>query len=100
MKLINIGFGSLLSAGRILAIVDPDTNTLAEPLEFMTRGFIQDPQIFDTAAKKVKDALAKPHVAQIDDLDQIEKLIIDTVARHLDRAYRRAPLISAVVVDA
>jgi len=25
MKLINIGFGSLLSAGRILAIVDPDS---------------------------------------------------------------------------
>ena len=24
MRLINIGFGSLLSAGRILAIVDPD----------------------------------------------------------------------------
>ncbi|HRO31223.1 MULTISPECIES: ribonuclease J [Micrococcaceae] len=84
----------------VVAIVDPDTNTLAEPLEFMTKGFIQDPQIFDTAAKKVKDALAKPHVAGIDDLDQIEKLIVDTVGRHLDRAYRRAPLITAVVIDA
>lgn len=25
MKLINIGFGSLLAAGRILAVVDPDS---------------------------------------------------------------------------
>ena len=38
--------------------------------------------------------------AGIDDLDQIEKLIVDTVGRHLDRAYRRAPLITAVVIDA
>ena len=84
----------------VVAIVNPDTNTLAEPLEFITKGFIQDPQIFDTAAKRVKDALAKPHVSGIDDLDQLEKLIVDTVGRHLDRAYRRAPLITAVVIDA
>ncbi|MDI3330578.1 MAG: ribonuclease J [Micrococcus sp.] len=84
----------------VVAIVDPDTNTLAEPLEFMTKGFIQDPQIFDGAAEKVKAALAKPDIAGVDDLGVLEKLIVDTVGRHLDRAYRRAPLITAVVIDA
>ncbi len=84
----------------VVAIVNPDTNTLAEPLEFMTKGFIQDPQIFNGAAEKVKAALAKPNVTGVDDLDVLEKLIVDTVSRHLDRAYRRAPLITAVVIDA
>ncbi|QCU79415.1 ribonuclease J [Citricoccus sp. SGAir0253] len=84
----------------VVAIVDPDTNTLAEPLEFITKGFIQDAQIFNGAAEKVKTALAKPGAAHIDDLEELEKLIVDTVGRHLDRAYRRAPLITAVVIDA
>ena len=84
----------------IVAVVDPDTNTLTEPLEFMTKGFIQDPQIFKGAAEKVKKALASPDASKIDDIDELEKLIVDTVSRHLERAYRRAPLITAVVIDA
>ncbi|GAA4283282.1 ribonuclease J [Brevibacterium daeguense] len=84
----------------IVAIVDPDSNTLTEPLEFMTKGFIQDPQIFKGAAEKVKSALAAPNAQKIDDIDELEKLIVDTVSRHLERAYRRAPLITAVVIDA
>ncbi|MCF3975137.1 MBL fold metallo-hydrolase RNA specificity domain-containing protein, partial [Paracoccus salsus] len=42
----------------VVAIVDPDTNQLAEPLEFMTKGFIQDASVFKGAAEKVKSALA------------------------------------------
>ncbi|MFC7403311.1 ribonuclease J [Citricoccus sp. GCM10030269] len=82
----------------VVAIVDPDTNLLAEPLEFITKGFIHDEHIFDRAAEKVKNALAK--ASKIDTLEDLEKLIADTVARHLDRVYRRSPLITAVVVDA
>jgi ribonuclease J len=84
----------------IVALVDPDTNSLAEPLEFITRGFIQDQQIFDAAAQKVKAALDKPSTANIEDLEGVEALITNTVARHLDRAYRRSPLITTVVIDA
>ncbi|MGW9550191.1 ribonuclease J [Citricoccus zhacaiensis] len=84
----------------VVALVDADTNQLAEPLEFVTKGFIQDKVIFDGAAKKVSIALSKPSVSDIDDLDQLEQLIGDTVARHLDRAYRRAPVLTVVVIDA
>ncbi|MEW1982547.1 ribonuclease J [Citricoccus sp. NPDC079358] len=84
----------------IVALVDPDSNQLAEPLEFVTKGFIQDKQIFHAAAEKVKTALGKIAGQDIDDLDELEKLITDTVGRHLERNYRRSPLITTVVVDA
>ena len=84
----------------IVAIVDPDTNQLAEPLEFITKGFIQDAKTFKAAADKVKTALGKPEARDIEDVEKLEKLIGDTVAKHLDNAYRRAPLITVVVIDA
>ena len=84
----------------VVAIVDPDTNQLAEPLEFITKGFIQDAKTFKGAAEKVKAALAKPEARNLDDVEKVEKLIGDAVARHLDSVYRRAPLITVVVIDA
>ena len=84
----------------VVAIVDPDTNQLAEPLEFITKGFIQDSTIFKGAAEKVKAALGKPEARNIDDVEKLEKLIGDSVSRHLDSVYRRAPLITVVVIDA
>jgi len=43
MKLINIGFGSLLSAGRILAIVDPDSAPIKRLIqEARERGMLID----------------------------------------------------------
>lgn len=43
MKLINIGFGSLLSAGRILAIVDPDSAPIKRLVqEARERGMLID----------------------------------------------------------
>ncbi|WOO96740.1 ribonuclease J [Micrococcus terreus] len=84
----------------VVAIVDPDTNQLAEPLEFITKGFIQDAKTFKGVAEKVKAALGKPEARNIDDVEKLEKLIGDSVSRHLDSVYRRAPLITVVVIDA
>ena len=43
MKLMNIGFGSLLSAGRILAIVDPDSAPIKRLVqEARERGMLID----------------------------------------------------------
>ena len=84
----------------VVAIVDADTNALAEPLEFIARGFVHDEHIFDGAADKVKNALARPATSKVADLDQLESIIADTVGRHLERAYRRAPLVTVVVIDA
>ncbi|MFI7495028.1 ribonuclease J [Kocuria sp. M4R2S49] len=84
----------------VVAIVDADTNALAEPLEFIAKGFVHDEHIFDGAADKVKDALARPATSKVADLEKLESIIAETVSRHLERAYRRAPLVTVVVVDA
>ncbi len=93
----------LLQEGGVLtvvAIVDADTNALAEPLEFIAKGFVHDEHAFDRAAEKVKSALARPDAQKMKDLDELESLIGQTVSRHLERAYRRAPLVTVVVIDA
>ncbi len=43
MKLINIGFGSLVAAGRILAVVDPDSAPIKRVVqEARERGMLVD----------------------------------------------------------
>ena len=43
MKLVNIGFGSLVSAGRILAVVDPDSAPIKRGVqEARDRGMLID----------------------------------------------------------
>ena len=84
----------------VVAIVDADTNALTEPLEFIAKGFIHEEHVFDKAAEKVKSALGRPATSKVDDLDKLESIIADTVSRHLERAYRRAPLVTVVVIDA
>jgi ribonuclease J len=84
----------------VVAIVDADTNALAEPLEFLAKGFVHDEHVFDGAADKVKNALARPATSKVADLEKLESIIAETVSRHLERADRRAPLVTVVVVDA
>lgn len=43
MKLVNIGFGSMVSAGRILAVVDPDSAPIKRVIqEARDRGMLID----------------------------------------------------------
>ena len=84
----------------VMALVDADTNALAEPLEFIAHGFIHDEAILGSAAKKVDTALAKPATSKIEDTSGLETLIASTVRRHFERAYRRAPLVTAIVIFA
>ena len=48
----------------------------------------------------MKNALARPATSKVADLEKLESIIAETVSRHLERAYRRAPLVTVVVVDA
>ncbi|MGO1384535.1 MAG: RNase J family beta-CASP ribonuclease, partial [Arachnia sp.] len=83
----------------VLALIDPATNTLAEPLEFLSRGFVHDEHTFDGAAAEVKRALQKVSGQRIEG-DQLEATIGGAVGRYIQRTYRRAPVVIAIVVDA
>ncbi len=84
----------------VLALVDPTTNTLAEPLEFLTRGFVHDDHTFDGASAEVEKALERASGDRIQDVERLEGLIGTAVSRYIQRTYRREPVVIAIVVDA
>jgi ribonuclease J len=82
----------------VLAIVDPDTAKLAEDPEFFVRGFVHEPDDFSKATDAVSKALGT--LPRNHSIEQVERLIEQTVERWMQRTYRRKPLITAIVVDA
>ncbi|WP_372592804.1 ribonuclease J [Actinotalea sp.] len=83
----------------VLALVEAGTTTLAEPLEFLTRGFVHDDHTFDGAVAEVDRALARIADQKVD-IDMLEETIAGAVGRYVERTYRRTPVVIAIVVDA
>jgi ribonuclease J len=84
----------------VLALVEPSTNALAEPLEYLTRGFVHDDHTFDGATAEVDKALARAAEQRVTDLEKLEAVIANAVARYVKRTDGREPVVIAVVVDA
>ncbi|WP_240645942.1 ribonuclease J [Georgenia sp. SYP-B2076] len=84
----------------VLALLDPDTNMPAEPLEFLTRGFVYDDRTFDGASAEVVKALTRAAEQKVNDLKRLESIIANAVSRYMQRTYRREPAVIAIVVDA
>ena len=84
----------------VLALVDPTTTTLAEPPEYLTRGFVHDDHTFDGAAVEIEKALARAAEQRITDIGRLEDIIGSAVSRYVQRTYRREPVVIAIVVDA
>ncbi len=84
----------------VLAIVDADTGKLAEPPDFLIRGFVADEGAFDQAIPVVEKTLA--HAAQegIGDANQLEQMLTRDIGRWAHKKFRRSPLIIAIVIDA
>ena len=84
----------------VIALVDADTGALAEPPDFLSRGFGLDQHTFDTAIPLVEKALAKAAAEGIGDIHQLEQIIARTVSRWAQNNGRRNPIIIPVVIDA
>ena len=84
----------------VLALLDPTTTTLAEPLEYLTRGFVHDERTFDGASAEVDKALARAAEQRVTEVAKIESMIAGAVSRYIQRTYRREPVVIAIVVDA
>jgi len=83
----------------VLALVEAGSTTLAEPLEFLTRGFVHDDHTFDGAVAEVDKALARLADQKVD-VEKLEATIAGAVGRYVERTYRREPVVIAIVVDA
>ena len=84
----------------VLAIVDVDTGELAEPPEFLIRGFVHDQRAFEAAVPVVEKTLARAAREGNGEAHQLEQMISHEVGFWAHKKFRRSPLIIVVVVDA
>jgi ribonuclease J len=84
----------------VVAIVDADSGRLAEPPDFLARGFVHDDKTFDAVVPLIEKALAKAAEEGVGSALQLEQLISRAVSSWAHRTYRRSPMIIPIVVDA
>ena len=86
----------------VLALVDADTGTIAEPAEFFTKGFTVKSEDLKKAEEAVEKALANAATGSRRGPkgEDLEDVIERAVANWMRRFYNRTPAITAIVVDA
>jgi ribonuclease J len=84
----------------VLTIVDADTGKLAEPPDFLVRGFVHQTSDFDPAIPVIEKTLARAANEGIGDPWQLEQMISRDVGRWAHKTFRRSPLIIPIVIDA
>jgi len=84
----------------VLAIVDADTGKLAEPPDFLVRGFVYDETTFDEAVPVVEKTLAHAAREGIGDAQQLEQMLSRDIGRWAHKNFKRSPLIIPIVIDA
>jgi ribonuclease J len=84
----------------VLAILEPGTNALSEPLEFITRGFVTADLALTGASEAVERALSKAATQGVDEVGKLESVIARAVSAYITRTHRREPVVIAIVVDA
>ncbi|MDP9027703.1 MAG: RNase J family beta-CASP ribonuclease, partial [Actinomycetota bacterium] len=84
----------------VLALLDPDTGKLTDPIEYFPRGFAHDDGWTDAANKAIASAIETANANATLDGPNLERLIVRTMTNVMQRRYRSAPVITAIAVDA
>jgi ribonuclease J len=84
----------------VVLIVDANTGKLAEPPDFLARGFVHDDTTFKAVVPVIEDTLARAAKEGIGDARQLEELIGRAVGNWTFRTWRRRPVVIPVVIDA
>jgi ribonuclease J len=84
----------------VLAIVDADSGKLADPPDFLVRGFVHDEHTFDAAIPVIEKTLAHAAAEGIGDAHQLEQMLGRDISRWAERKFRRSPLVIPIVIDA
>jgi len=84
----------------VVAIIDADSGRLAEPPDFLARGFVHEAASFDGAVPMIEKELARAAEEGVTDVTQLEALIARAVGGWAHRSHRRSPMIIPVVIDA
>jgi ribonuclease J len=84
----------------VVAIIDADTGKLAEPPDFLARGFVHDESTFDSVLAPIEKALQRAADEGIGETHQLEQLIGQAVGTWAHQKFRRSPLVIPVVIEA
>ncbi|MDX6262497.1 MAG: ribonuclease, partial [Kribbellaceae bacterium] len=84
----------------VVLLVDANTGHLAEPPDFLARGFVHDDTTFKDVIPIIEDTLAKAAAESIGDANALEELVGRAVGNWTWRHWRRRPVIIPVVIDA
>ena len=84
----------------VVALVDADTGELAEPPEFLARGFGEGEASFAGVVPVIEEVLATAAREGIGEPRQLEQLIVRAVEGWAFKTYRRNPMIIPVVIEA
>jgi ribonuclease J len=84
----------------VLCIVDADSGQLADPPDFMVRGFAAAQNAFDGAVPIIEKTLKHAASEGIGDAIQLEQMLAREISRWSLKAFRRRPLIIPIVIDA
>jgi ribonuclease J len=84
----------------VLALLDPDTGKLTDPIEYFPRGFAHDDGWTDATNKAIASAIETANANATLNGPTLERLIVRTMTNVMQRRYRSAPVITAIAVDA
>ncbi|MEV8371168.1 ribonuclease J [Kribbella sp. NPDC056861] len=84
----------------VVLLVDANTGRLAEPPDFLARGFVHDDTTFKDVIPVIEDTLAKAASESIGDAHALEELVGRAVGNWTWRHWRRRPVVIPVVIDA
>ncbi|TCN38069.1 ribonuclease J [Kribbella orskensis] len=84
----------------VVLLVDANTGRLAEPPDFLARGFVHDDTTFKEVIPVIEETLAKAASEGIGEANALEELVGRSVGNWTYRHWRRRPVVIPVVIDA
>lgn len=82
----------------IVAAVDLRQSTLVSGPDIHARGFLEDPQAFDTVTADVRNALEEALGDGVEDVHTLSQVVRRTVGQWVSKAYHARPMIVPVVI--
>lgn len=83
----------------VIAAVDLRVATLVAGPDVSARGFLEDPNIFDSVTEEIQQALVGALEDGVDDVHELQQLVRRVVGRWVSRKYRSRPMIVPVVIS-
>ena len=84
----------------VVLLVDANTGRLAEPPDFLARGFVHDDTTFKEVIPVIEETLAKAASEGIGEANALEELVGRSVGNWTYRHWRRRPVVIPIVIDA